>query len=299
MRPVLENATFSARDQAGAVVPEGRAVTALELDRGRMVYVDFCASCHGLNGDGKGRDAQGMRPPPRDLRRAAFKFAAVRSGELPNDADLLRVLRHGLSGTQMPGWGLDAEDASRVNDYLKTFPPVGCDPGPQNDPAPCAREGLWLRRKADGRPKLKTGEPLSVTPDPWADRDQEAIRRGEAVYHLTAQCASCHPAYMDPPEIAALAHKMTGKADVSLREDPRSPLPVAADKNPLGIELYPPDFTRDTLRTVRRGTELADLYLVIAAGVGGTMPAWVDALSQEDLWATAHYVNSKTKDRRE
>lgn len=264
-----------------------------------MAYVDFCASCHGLDGDGKGRDAEGMRPPPRDLRRATFKFAAVRSGELPNDEDLLRVVRHGLSGTEMPPWGIDLVDAVRINDFLKTFPPAGCDPGPVTDPSPCAREGPWMRAKADGRPRSKTGEPLSVTPDPWKDRDEEAIRTGEAVYHLTAQCASCHPAYLEPAQIAALARKTPGSAGITLRENARSPLWIAPEKNPFGVPLLPPDFTRDTLRTIRTGTELSDLYLVIAAGVGGIMPAWVDALSQEDLWAVTHYVNSKTRERRD
>jgi hypothetical protein len=36
----------------------------------------------------------------------------------------------------------------------------------------------------------------------------------------------------------------------------------------------------------------AQLYLVIACGVGGIMPAWVDGLSAEKLWALAHYVDS-------
>jgi mono/diheme cytochrome c family protein len=43
---------------------------------------------------------------------------------------------------------------------------------------------------------------------------------------------------------------------------------------------------------VRPGSRLADLYRVVASGVGGTsMPTWKGALPEEDLWALVHYVD--------
>lgn len=246
MRPIFEGHVFPARDAEGAVIASGRAVSALDLDEGRMGYVSFCASCHGLDGDGKGPAAKGLDPPPRDFRAGDFKFAAVRSGEPPNDDDLVRVIRGGLAGTAMPPWDLPERDVRNVVSFLKTF--------------------------AGSRAGQPTGEPLRVTTDPWAGRAAEAARAGEDVYHHKAQCSSCHPSYV--------AGSLRGS------------VPMAADRNPYGVELRPPDFTRDTLRSVRAGHELGDTYRVIAAGVGGVMPAWVDALPQDELWALTHYVRS-------
>jgi biopolymer transport protein ExbD len=67
---------------------------------------------------------------------------------------------------------------------------------------------------------------------------------------------------------------------------------LAAKDNPYGVNIMPTDFTLNPMRSIRDGQELSDLYRLIASGVGGVMPAWVDGLKQEDLWAIAHYVHS-------
>ncbi len=69
--------------------------------------------------------------------------------------------------------------------------------------------------------------------------------------------------------------------------------------------MLPPDFLFHRTKTVfdvgalvegRRYSEAdqrEDLYRVIAAGVGGAaMPTWKGALSEENLWALAYYVQS-------
>jgi mono/diheme cytochrome c family protein len=242
--------------------------------------VNHCASCHGLDGDGKGPAAHGLDPPPRDFRAAQFKFAAVRSGELPNDDDLARLIAGGLDGTAMPAWGLDADDVTHLADFVKTFPPPGCAPaecGADNE-----RAGRWTRRRRSG-PRAgelaaTTGAPIAATRDPWAGREAEAARRGEALYHREAQCSQCHPSYL--PDAA------------------RAATVLGAANNPYGVDIRPPDFGRERLRSIRPGRELGDLYRVIAAGVGGVMPAWIDALGQEELWALAHYVHARTKGER-
>lgn len=272
MRPASGDAVFAGRDEEGRIIEAGVAVSAEDLDRGRMAYVDFCASCHGLDGDGRGPDAAGMDPPPRDFRPAVLKFAAVRSGELPNDADLRRVIRHGLQGTEMPAWSIDADEITRIVHFLKTFPKPGC---PQ-DEGECL--GPWLRKRQDGKPARQTGAPIRAGIDPWAGRPEEAARRGEVLYHETAECTSCHPSY---------------------RGEGRPAVPIAAEKNPYGDEITPPDLKKDIPRSIRPEHALSDTYVVIAAGVGGVMPAWADALSDEDLWALAHYVSSLLPRREE
>jgi mono/diheme cytochrome c family protein len=287
MRPISAEARFPARDAHGAVMPAGKLVSAQDLDEGRMSYVSFCAPCHGLDGDGRGPDSAGMDPPPRDFRTATFKFAAVRSGELPNDADFLRVIRSGIAGTQMPGWGLDTEELYRIADFIKTFPPPECAGGAE----PCGRTGPWLRALSDGRPARSTGEPVRATPDPWAGRHGEAARKGEEIYHLTAQCTACHPSYLGEEELLALARR-AGRPTHGSRSRPDEPLPLAADKNPYHDEILPPDFTKDASRSIRPDHEQEDLYRVVAAGIGGVMPAWVDALPDDEVWALVHYVSA-------
>lgn len=288
LSPIARSYTFAARDAQGEVIPEGVTVSALDLDEGRMAYVNLCASCHGVDGDGRGYASKGLDPPPRDFRTADYKFAAVRSGELPNDDDLLRLIQGGLRGTAMPPWGLPDDEARRIAYFIKTFPTAECA-ALASDAAECAPGGAlssrWQARSKAGLPR-PTGAPIPITEDPWVGRDAEAVRKGEEVYHGKALCQSCHPSYVSKEEIAPARARMFESE------------PMAADKNPYHDELLPPDFTRDELRSIRDGRELADTYRVIAGGVGGVMPSWIDALSQGELWALARYVRELADLRR-
>ncbi|HZO14427.1 MAG TPA: biopolymer transporter ExbD, partial [Polyangiaceae bacterium] len=67
---------------------------------------------------------------------------------------------------------------------------------------------------------------------------------------------------------------------------------LEAAKNPYKVNLMPPDFTLHPLRSIRKGQEATDLYRLIASGVGGVMPAWVDGLKPDEIWALTHYVKS-------
>jgi len=52
-----------------------------DVGRGRLLYVHHCASCHGVNGDGRGPVAPQLKTAPTDLR-----FLALRYGNpLPED----------------------------------------------------------------------------------------------------------------------------------------------------------------------------------------------------------------------
>jgi mono/diheme cytochrome c family protein len=64
------------------------------------------------------------------------------------------------------------------------------------------------------------------------------------------------------------------------------------------VRELPPDLRCDTLRTIRPGNELVDLYRVVAAGIGGAgMPTWRGGLPEADLWAIAYYVRSLRADQ--
>jgi DMSO reductase family type II enzyme heme b subunit len=102
------------------------ALTALvtqDTTAGKVVYVKWCAGCHGETGAGDGEAARYMLPHPRDFTGAIYQIRSTASGELPTDADLLRAVDQGLPGTAMPGWKTRLSDRERrdVVAYLKTF----------------------------------------------------------------------------------------------------------------------------------------------------------------------------------
>jgi len=240
----------------------GKRVSARRLNHGRELFVTYCAACHGVEGDGKGAASLGLRPPPRNFKQGQFKFAAVASGQLPNDEDLLRIVQKGLHGTAMLPWSdVPERDLLDIIQYLKSLSPK------------------WAEKTA--------GEAIVPGPDPWGEaRKAEAITRGMKVYHGLAQCLSCHPAYESKATIDAASLELS-KREATLRDDPYHAEMKDSD---YGVSLMPPDFTRDY---VRSGETLPDLWRTIASGIGGTaMPTWKGALPDEDIWAMAYYVRS-------
>jgi len=48
------------------------------------LYNEYCASCHGLNGDGKGEFSYLLYPKPRDLSKGQFKLRSTEQGQPPS-----------------------------------------------------------------------------------------------------------------------------------------------------------------------------------------------------------------------
>jgi len=107
-----------------------RLTSRSELERGRKIYLRACAPCHGVQGDGKGPAAIDFDPEPRNFRRGAYKFRTTVSGALPLDSDIVRTVREGVPGTEMPRWKdvLSDHDIHAVVQYIKTFYPYFDDP---------------------------------------------------------------------------------------------------------------------------------------------------------------------------
>lgn len=251
------------RGPAATTAPAASDGDEARAARGRRIYRLWCSPCHGESGAGDGIAAHAMRPPPRDLRQGQYKFGWVVDG-LPDDDAFRRILRGGLRGTGMLSWDLDDDDLDAVIGHVKGL-------------APQAWSGDVV------------GSPVVLPPDPWARASEAGEARGRDVYHGVARCWSCHPAHVARSEVAALA----GTSD--LREDLHDPVLRRSEYRSGGRELtiLPPDLAFHALRSVRPGSELEDLFRVIAAGIPGTaMPAWRDGLSDDDLWALAHYVAS-------
>jgi cytochrome c oxidase cbb3-type subunit I/II len=132
--------------------------------RGKAIYLEECASCHGARGDGLGEVGAMLEPQPRNFTTGVYKFRSTPTGRLPTDDDLLRTITVGLAGTSMDGYAaLPEKDRRALVAYLKTF----------------------SSRFSDEPPT----DPIVMTPPRASAGDLAA--RGESVY-VRMQCAACH-----------------------------------------------------------------------------------------------------------
>ena len=114
----------SAAFMLAAVACVAAPLAAQDADHpGKAPYDQWCAGCHGVEGDGVGYATEYMLPRPRDFTQALYQIRTTESGALPTDADMLRVIDVGMPGTAMPGWRDRLTQAERraLVDYLKTF----------------------------------------------------------------------------------------------------------------------------------------------------------------------------------
>ncbi len=72
------------------------------LEQGSKLFVQNCAPCHGISGDGKGTAAANLLPEP-----ANFKL------KQPDSDYLLQVLSDGIPGTAMPAWKNQISESDR------------------------------------------------------------------------------------------------------------------------------------------------------------------------------------------
>ncbi len=93
-------------------------------EKGKVLYDQWCSSCHGEKGDGKGPAADFVWPKPRDFTKGTYKFKTTGSGEPVVDADIIRTIRDGNPGTSMPAWQRFTDDEVKsLVGYLKAFSP--------------------------------------------------------------------------------------------------------------------------------------------------------------------------------
>lgn len=246
----------------GVIVAGGKYVSADTLNKGKQIYTEYCMACHGVDGDGKGVAWKGMDVPPRNFKLGLIKFGDVASGELPHDESIYKTLEHGLNGTAMLPWDLKPGQMEAVWNYIKTFAP-----------------DTWI-----GKDK-ELGEKIEITKDPFGlARKSAAIKMGREVYHVVANCQSCHRGYVTAGEFSEMTKRLTDE-DGEIDEEFYKIKPQESDHEYLTI---PPDFTWHEIRSAQT---VEDLYLRLAAGVGGTsMPSWKGTIEDEEIWAVAHYV---------
>lgn len=95
------------------------------LKRGRALYDQTCAACHGADGKGDGPAAAGLPTKPRDFHVAGgWKHNAHRDG-------LWKTLEEGLPGTSMQAYAyLNKKDRMALVHHVQTL--VTFDKGPEN-----------------------------------------------------------------------------------------------------------------------------------------------------------------------
>lgn len=141
------------------------AADPVTLLRGRAAYRAACEPCHGAGGDGESDVSRYLDPPPRDFRKAVYKFQTTPCGSLAPESDIVRVVTQGLPGTKMPAWEgvLTESEIAAVADYVK--------------------DALAQRRPS--------AEPMKVSDEPGPDA--AGVERGRRVFELL-ECAKCHGA---------------------------------------------------------------------------------------------------------
>ena len=160
----------------------------LDMNRyaeGKFVYERNCIVCHGARGNGQGELGVKLHPRPRSFREGMFKFRSTPTGALPTEADLVRTIRGGLSGTDMGMFThLRDNEVRAVIEYIKSF------------------SRRWRKVENYARPM--------VLPDPpvWLDDPTALKTHAEAGKPLFLNsCAACHGPEADGNGVASAGLK--------------------------------------------------------------------------------------------
>lgn len=248
LQATLQAATYSASDP--------------EVTRGREIFSNQCAVCHGPGGDGQGSFAYLMNPRPRNFLAGKFKLATTEN-QVPSDADLLNTLRRGMPGSAMPPWGhLPDADLNSLVAFIRFLHQEGV----RQDLEASVAEGNRTEAEIPEELEQRTapGMPLHVPPEPGFDSTRWF--RGRAIY-LQA-CASCHGLNGEPV------------ASAIKTDDEGYPTP-------------PRSFVSGIYKG---GMEGHQVYARVIKGMRGTpMPGFEGTYTDDEMWDLIHYVQSLAK----
>jgi mono/diheme cytochrome c family protein len=93
-------------------VPSERLASEAGRSRGRELYLQYCALCHGENADGRGVRREGLSSFPRDFTDPQWRRRF-------SPRQVFWTLREGKRNTAMPAWGaLGDEDLWDITAYV-------------------------------------------------------------------------------------------------------------------------------------------------------------------------------------
>ncbi len=84
-------------------VPTDRLANAEAKARGRALFVEKCALCHGERADGRGVRKRGLSGAPANFRSASWRRRTT-------PRQVYDVIRKGKQGTSMPAWPTFTDD---------------------------------------------------------------------------------------------------------------------------------------------------------------------------------------------
>ena len=107
-------AIFRATAGADLISPLNMSQDAV-INRGKAVYLTFCAQCHGYDYDGQGTVGQSFHPLPTDLRSSMVQSKA--------DGELFKSVSYGVPGGRQPALHttITVEDRWYVIAFVKSL----------------------------------------------------------------------------------------------------------------------------------------------------------------------------------
>jgi cbb3-type cytochrome c oxidase subunit III len=137
------------------------------LEKGKQVYLEKCAYCHGEEGKGDGPSADYSMPQPRNLTKGHIKLRSTSFGKIPTDKDLFNAITNGMQGTTMPGWKhLPENDRKSLVIFVKSL----------------SKKFKKFVKRGKSHKIIKVGKPPTLS--------DESLKRGKELF--SANCSGCH-----------------------------------------------------------------------------------------------------------
>ncbi|THJ19075.1 MAG: c-type cytochrome [Nitrospira sp. CG24B] len=226
------------------------------VDRGKVVYREYCSQCHGPTGKGDGPAASGLEPKPAIHANIPFE-------KLPIEY-LYNVINHGGPAVgkspNMPYWNLTIgqQGVADVIAYLKvTFkgvPDIAAAPGGGQGSA-CMQPRKTAKAPGDS---LSNTNPVPASAG--------SIHAGKDLFLRTAQPVAC-----------VMCHGEQGDG-----------------KGVMGAALMPPP-RNFTCGAMMREIPDGQLFWIIKNGSPGTGMMPFATLPDEQVWQLIHYIRSLAK----
>ncbi len=226
------------------------------VDRGKVVYREYCSQCHGPTGKGDGPAASGLEPKPAIHANIPFE-------KLPIEY-LYNVINHGGPAVgkspNMPYWNLTIgqQGVADVIAYLKvTFkgvPDIAAAPGGGQGSA-CMQPRKTAKAPGDS---LSNTNPVPASAG--------SIHVGKDLFLRTAQPVAC-----------VMCHGEQGDG-----------------KGVMGAALMPPP-RNFTCGAMMREIPDGQLFWIIKNGSPGTGMMPFATLPDEQVWQLIHYIRSLAK----
>ena len=100
------------REYRAVAVPVQQLASSDAVTRGRALFQKYCTLCHGVRGDGKGLQHEGLTPPPRDFTDPAWR-------QRTSPRHVYFAIREGVATTAMPSWkSLTEQDGWDLTAYV-------------------------------------------------------------------------------------------------------------------------------------------------------------------------------------